>query len=181
MVWVSMVPGTIPDGVALKLENLKSHVAWAKELVHGGLDPVGIPAETGDTLLATIIRQGAPSRTDSILVPVRSRLHLVRTAPANHDADLPLDARVLLVFSQPLEWSTLAQGVHLTLNDAEVAGTFTASAGAGDTLSAEFVPASALQPDATYQVAVSTQLLDRNGLALDLPVSQSFTTGTRRH
>jgi len=180
VVWVSMMPGTIPDGLIFSIENMKSQVASASySLVHGGLDPVRIPAEAGDTLLATITRQGAPSRNDSILVPVRSRLHLVRVAPANQDAGLPLDARVLLVFSQPVQWSTLALGVHLTLNDAEVVGTFAAIAGPGDTLFAEFVPASALQPNATYKVAVSSQVLDRNGLALELPVSQSFTTGTR--
>lgn len=180
MVWVSMVPGTIPDGLTFSVENLKSRVASASyALVHGGLDPVGIRAETGDTLLATITRQGAPFRSDSILVPAQSRLHLVRVAPGNQDAGLPLDARVLLAFSQPVEWSTLALGVHLTLNDAEVAGTLAASAGPGDTLFAEFVPAAALQPNATYKVAVSSQVLDRNGRALELPVSQSFTTGTR--
>ena len=179
-VWVSMVPGTIPDGIAVTVRNAGSSTApVSAQMAGGGFDPLAIPGGTGDTLIIVAHRTRGDSLVGTSLVPVRMRPRVVRVEPANHKTSVPLNSRVTVVFSQPIDWSTVPRGLLLFRDGVQVPGTVAAVVTGGDTLAAEFVPDTPLVPGTTYQLKLLSSLRDKNGFPFQEELDQSFgTVGT---
>src|SRR5689334_17309955 len=58
--YVSMKPGTQANGQRAVIRNLRTGAVAAAPMTDGGFDPVGIPAQVGDTLSVTVVlRTGA--------------------------------------------------------------------------------------------------------------------------
>jgi alpha-tubulin suppressor-like RCC1 family protein len=90
---------------------------------------------------------------------------------------VPLNAIVVLVFSEPLDSATADRGsVQLWQGTTPIPGTVRFA----DTthLRAEFHPDSLLAPQTDYQMVLTTAIRDLNGFALDSAVTVPFTTGT---
>jgi alpha-tubulin suppressor-like RCC1 family protein len=100
---------------------------------------------------------------------------VVRTSPPSGGRDIPLNAVVVLVFSEPLDSATADTGsVQLWQGTTRVSGTVRFADAAH--LRAEFHPDSLLAPQTDYQVVITTAIEDVNGLALDSAVTVPFTT-----
>ena len=78
--------------------------------VDGGFDPVALPAAAGDTLTLTVQTGNAGSMSYMRTVPTDGPPIVVRTSPAPHKRDVPLNARMVIVFSEPIDAASLTRG-----------------------------------------------------------------------
>ncbi|HET9709091.1 MAG TPA: Ig-like domain-containing protein, partial [Gemmatimonadales bacterium] len=124
IVYVSMVPGTVPTGVQAAIRDQTTGVSVTTAVVNGGFDPVGIAAEVGDTLQVEITRIDAgPLKGSDLVKPIRPPT-VVRTSPPKGGHDVPLNAVIVVVFSEPIDSLTLTTvTVQLWRDSAQVAGT----------------------------------------------------------
>ena len=104
-----------------------------------------------------------------------SRPVVVRTSPPLHKRDVPLNSIVVIVFSEPLDSTTVDTGsVKLWREPPRCPARYGSPTRAH--LRAEFHPDSLLAPETDYQLVASTAIRDLNGLALDSAVTVPFTT-----
>jgi hypothetical protein len=172
--YASLVPGTYPTGVSATINNRRTGAGVRVGLVAGGLDPVPIAAEAGDTLAFAIDTGGVqPARFDQ-LVPLAMRPSVVRTDPPPGKRDVSLNSFVVIVFSEPVDPATVT-GATLGLEQAgtPVEGQITVSA---DGLEATFQPAADLLPGTDYTIVVKNGIRDSDGSELSASLTANFTT-----
>ena len=178
VVYISLPPGAIPNGFAATIRDLRTSSSVTAQVVNGGFDPVALPAGEGDTIaIAVQTINAAGSLSFRVTAVPKSRPAVVRTSPPRHKRDVPLNAIVVIVFSEPLDSATVDTGsVQLWRDTTPVAGTvrFTDATH----LRAEFHPDSLRRPPTDYQLLVTTAIRGLNGLALDSAVTIPFATGT---
>jgi alpha-tubulin suppressor-like RCC1 family protein len=177
VVYISLPPGAIPNGVTATIRNLRTGTSVTAQLVNGGFDPVTLPAVEGDTIAIDVQRIGASPLKFRVTALARRRPSVVRTSPPPHKRDVSLNAIVVIVFSEPLDETTLnGSSVQLWRGTTPVGGTVRF----GDVphLRAEFHPDSLLEAETDYQLVVTTAVADVDGLALDSAITVPFTTGT---
>jgi Tol biopolymer transport system component len=177
-VFVSLPPGSLADGKTIAIESHATGARITCALVDGGLDPVPISAVPGDTLdLAITTQSGSDTQRFIALVPLLKPPVIVRTDPPPAKRDVPLNAVMILVFSEPIKPSTLTgAALQLLLNGSPVAGT-TAFADPAN-LVAAFTPASPLLPGTTYQLLATQGIQAISGESLAAPVAITITTDT---
>jgi RHS repeat-associated protein len=96
-------------------------------------------------------------------------------SPADSATSVPLNALIVLEFSDPLNAISVAQGLQIEANGQPVAGGI---ALANSNQQITFTPPGGLTANTTYSVATTTQLTDIGGVALANPGTFSFTTGS---
>jgi len=178
VVYVSLVPGTVPEGLQATVRDQENGQVVTTPVMGGGFDPVAIAASVGDTLAVEITRSGAAGALRAMeLVRAAHPPAVVRTSPPRGGRDVPLNAIMVLVFSEPLDSTVLDSGsVGLWQGTTPVVAT----ARFADTehLRVELHPDSLLAPQTNYQVVVTTAIRDMSGLQLDSAATVPFTTGT---
>ncbi len=176
VVYVSLAEGEIPTGTSATIQNLRTGATVTTPMVAGGFDPVAVEAAAGDTLEIEV--SSGPNRLSFLLrVPATAPPIVVRTEPADGKRDVPLNARIVIVFSEPIDGNTLSgTTIRLKRGFVEVAGEVQ-FADAGQ-LTAEFVPAEPLAPSTEYKVLITQEIEDLDGEPLEEPVSVEFTTTT---
>ena len=174
-VYVSMPPGTVATGEHVQIRNASTGFLTATLLVDGGFDPVGVPALVGHTLIVSVLHgDRVTARTELVVEPKRPPT-VVRTSPAAKKRDVPLNAVIVVVFSEPIDTATLdTTSVRLVHGGADVSGTLSVSHPVA--LTAEFRPAALLIPEAAYTLVVSGAVSDQDGDKLGTPVTVDFTT-----
>src|SRR5690242_162342 len=89
--YVSLVPGSIPGGRAATLRNRDHAVAERVSVVDGGVDPIRMPGEPGDTLvLAATDSSGSTHEFVGFLKREPVPPVVVRTEPAQGVTDAPM-------------------------------------------------------------------------------------------
>jgi hypothetical protein len=175
-VYVSLPPGSVPGGTTAVVRNLVTGASVAAPVSDGGFDPVAIAASVGDELRIDVRGGGGVLASLSIKVPARRPPRVVRVEPPKGKRDVPLNNRILIVFSEPIDAATAsATTVKLSSGSVFVTGSVQLDASG---LVAEFVPQSPLAPNAEYELAVTAGVRDRSGEALEIPVTSQFATGT---
>ena len=175
--YVSLVPGSVPDGRQATIQNLATGQTVAALVMDGGFDPIPIAASVGDTLAIEITRSGSvgPLRAVELVRPVRPPV-VVRTSPPKGGHDVPLNAAIVVVFSDPIDPATLTtQSVQVWCDTTPVTGTVRIADSVG--LRAEFHPDLLLAGQTDYRFVVTQAIRDVNGLALDSALEVPFTTG----
>ena len=175
VVYVSMPPGTFVEGIGANIRNLRTDSSVVAGMIAGGLDPVAVDATVGDTLEFTIVLiGGSPPVRFVRRVPAKSPPVIVRTDPPPGKRDVPLNAVMVVVFSEPVDPATVsATSIKLTRIGVAVSGQVTLAA---DGLSATFQSAAPLLPTAVYTLAVTTAVADLDGDPLEAPLTMTFTT-----
>ncbi len=108
-------------------------------------------------------------------VPDNGRPVLVGTSPIDGDSAVPVNALVMLDFSEPLSLISVLRGIRVETAAGEpVAGSFALSSG---NTRVTFTSMEALAATTVHRVVVTTQLTDAVGNPLDNPGSRSFVTG----
>jgi len=174
--YVSLVPGSVPAGVEADIVNRGTGASITTVLVDGGFDPTPIAATVGDTLVATITRPSASPVQVTNVVRANAVPVPVRTSPKRGARDVPLNSTVSIVFSQPMDLSSLdSTSVRLWHGSVRVPGTVRL----GDSLGfrVQFVPASALLRNTVYLLEVTRAVRDVFGVPVAATVQLSFTTG----
>jgi uncharacterized protein YjdB len=172
--YVSLPVGFVPDGITATISNQRTESRVVVTLLDGGFDPVAVPAATGD-FLEIEVNVGASTRLFSVRVPARRPPRVVRTYPPPKKKDVALNASIIVVFSEPVEPSSVTgSSVRLLLGTTAVAGTVALLE--DNPVAAAFTPATPLSPNTTYRLEVSTAVTDLEGDALESDVSIDFTT-----
>jgi hypothetical protein len=173
--YVSLPPGAVSNGISITISNRRNGERVTTDLEEGGLDPVAIAAETGDTLDIVIARlDGSTIRGEEVVNPRRPPI-IVRTVPPRGKRDVPLNTRILVVFNEPMDATSLASGaVQLQLDGASVPGSLAFSEPDGTAIT--FTPASDLESARMYTVVVTTNVRDLDGQPLEREWVTAFAT-----
>jgi hypothetical protein len=174
LVYVSVPPGAIPDGLSATISNLATGESITAVVVNGGFDPLSIAANVGNTLkIDARTTRGLYSTT--IVVPAASSPSIVRTNPVDGSTDVALNLPFTVVFSEPVASTSLGGSVRLFENGAEV-GVFTMLKPPG--LVAEF-PAAVPTANTDYRLDVSSSISNLAGSHISQTTSVSFRTGNQ--
>ena len=178
LVYVSLAAGSVPEGRQATVQRVGSEESVVTPIIDGGFDPVAIIAAQTDSIVvivrnalgATVLESRAP-------VPARRPPTIVRTSPPRKKADVPLNAIITIVFSEPVSPAAIeASAVRVMRGATPVAGTARVVEGNGSTV--HFVPSEALAPNTDYAIVVGASVSDLEGDLLGLETVIEFTTGT---
>ncbi|MGH8488733.1 MAG: Ig-like domain-containing protein [Gammaproteobacteria bacterium] len=103
------------------------------------------------------------------------RPRLVATSPTNGDTNIPVNALIVLGFSEPLHTVNVLRGIQVSANGEPVAGSFALSDG---NRRVTFTSAAALKPATDHTVIFTTTITDLVGNPLDNPGSVTFRTSS---
>jgi hypothetical protein len=174
LAYVALDPGTIAAGTSATISDLASGVERAAAIVNGGFDPVGIPANNGDTLVVSVATAAGQVVVASVVARPHPP-HVVRVDPPKDQVDVPVNTNLTVVFNEPVNVGTLTSAtMQLRRGATTVPGTI-AVAPATPWL-ATFTPAQPLVSATTYTFLVTEAIADSHGLTLDSPVAVSFVT-----
>lgn len=172
--YVSLPPGTINEATFATVRNVGTRAQLTVTVVDGGFDPVAMAAEVGDTI--EVDPQGAVVGSMSVVVPVRRPPQVVRTYPLHGKRDVPLNTRIFVVFSEPLDRQSVNEStVQLLRADVVVSGRVEID---DMGLTITFVPDTPLLEGTDYELVVSDDVRDLQGDHLQSPVRAPFTTST---
>ena len=177
LAYVSLQPGTIPEGELVTVRSPRTTGTVTAAMTGGGFDPLPIAANAGDSVQVTVSAGGRNLVSFMRAVPTTRRPVVIRTDPPPGKRDQPLNARIVVVFSEPVAGSTITtSSVQLFQGTTAVAGTV--SLLGGTATAAVFDPAAPLDAHTEYQLVVTQGVKDLTGDALAADTSVSFTTGT---
>lgn len=176
LVYVSMAPGSVPNGERIVIRTRGTGGETAAVLIEGGLDPIPVAATVGDTLDVLLYLAGIREADENIVVvPERRPPVLVRSDPLPGRRDVPLNAVLLLVFSEPMDAATLtASSLNLSREGSPVAARLDFGDPAG--LTVTITPDEPLAAGAEYTLTATRALEDRDGDALAAPATVVFAT-----
>ncbi len=177
LVYVSLEPGTIPEGEAATVRSPRTAGTVAAAMTGGGFDPVPIAANAGDSVQVTVSAGGRNLVSFMRAVPTARRPIVIRTDPPPGRRDQPLNARIVVVFSEPVAGATITtSSVQLLRDTSAVPGTV--SLLPGSATAAVFQPAGPLDANTAYRLVVTQGVRDLQGDALAGDAIVAFTTGT---
>ena len=171
--YVSLPPGTVPHGATVSIVNLSGGAAVTASLVDGGVDPVSVAAADGDSLRIQATDSAGTTYADVEEVRAR-RPRVVRTVPAVHKTDVPLNVRIKVVFSEPVTLPSAVGAVRLYNGGSPIPGTITLVEGTPTTI--EFAPATDLAATTDYVLQVDATVTDLDGVQLAQSQSLPFRT-----
>ena len=105
--WVALEAGSIPEGFIAQLRTT-SGGSVRSPVINGGFDPAPLAAVVGDTVLVTV-----SDHTGRLLVTRQAEVKrkrppvIVRIEPSPRKRDVPLNASMLVVFSEPVDPGTV--------------------------------------------------------------------------
>jgi len=173
--YVSLQPSTVLDGETATITNTATGVVLVTGMVEGGFDPVPIAANAGDSLDIVVHGPGGSIvHMMTAIVPPHIPPIIVRSDPPKKKRDIPLNITPFIVFSEPMDPSTInGETVRLWLDGQSVQGSVTLT---DDGLRVLFDPAEDLRPDTTYVLWVSRAAADGSGDGLEEQFAGEFTT-----
>jgi alpha-tubulin suppressor-like RCC1 family protein len=178
VVFVSLMPGTAPSGVRANIQNRASGEALIHSPIADGFDPVAIAAQVGDSI-EVLVTNATTAVVFHAVVAVRSLRPpvVVRTNPRAQTIDASLNTTIQVVFSAPIDSTTLTPlSIQLLRGRATpVAGTLEFSD--WTTMAVEFHPTELLAANTAYRIVAAQSIRDVNQVALESPVSVDFSTG----
>ena len=176
IVYVSMAAGGFPGAERVTIRSSAASEVTTS-VRNGGWDPVAVAASAGDSLRLTLTGTfGVRAFTSAVPRAHTNRPIIVRTEPPPRKRDVPLNATLLLVFSEPIDPLSLSgSAVQLFAGTTPVTGTF----GFADPahLMITFQPAAPLLPLTGYRANVASSITNLIGDALASPYDFEFTTG----
>ena len=178
VVYVSLTPGTTPTGTRASIRRVGDLTSVTTAVVDGGFDPVPVAAQAGDTVEVTVT-DAADSAVlyERALVAAARPPVVIRTDPPPRKRDVPLNANLVVVFSEPVDSSTLSSStIQLRHGPDAVAGTVNLVT--GTSTDAVFAPSTLLDPNTDYQLIVTAAVQDLSGDPLASGDTVDFTTGS---
>ena len=173
--YVSLPPGSIPNGSTATITVVRTGYTVVVNLVAGGFDPVAVPAEVGDSIAIKVQSTGAGPMSYTRIVPASADPIVVRTDPPPHKRDVPLNVRMMVVFSEPMDSATLHAGsLQLWHQSTQVLGLITVGDPAH--LTATFTPDAPLAALTDYELRVTQEVRGFDGAPLKVPVAVPFNT-----
>jgi hypothetical protein len=177
VVYVSLTPGTVPAGATATIRRVGGAASLVTTLSDGGFDPVPVQAQTNDSIeVAVRDAGGATIGVLRLTVTARRPPIVVRTNPPHKKNDVPLNAAIIVVFSEPMDGGTVTPtSVQLLQGTTPVAGTVRLVD--ASQLVAAFEPSQLLTPGTDYRLVVTQAVRDLDGERLEAGVATDFRTG----
>jgi len=177
VVYVSLPPGTAPAGSRAAIRRVGDVASLTTAVLDGGFDPVPVEAQAGDSIEVLVTDAAGGTVLQARLAVAAARPPIVvRTDPPRRKTDVPINASVVIVFSEPVDTATLTpSSVQLLLGTTPVAGMVRLLQGTG--AAAAFTPAVPLDANTAYQLVVTQAVRDLEGDALEAGETVDFTTG----
>ena len=173
VVYVSLPPGSFTEGSEVAVTNLDLGSRDVIALVDGGFDPEAVGASAGATLAFEAFVGTRSIAEWREIVPRERPPIVVRTYPPPGKRDVPVSLSIVVVFSEPIDSTTLDSATVQLFRDGEVVpGRVEVT---GDWI-AEFTPSVPLAPGATYELRVTREVRDRDGESLESELTTTFTT-----
>lgn len=168
----------VPTGTRATVRRVGDVASLTTAVTDGGFDPVPIVAQVGDSIQVTVTDAGGTTVFEMRAAVAAPRPPVVvRTNPPPRKRDVPLNASLLIVFSEPVDSSTLnPSSVQLLHGTTPVVGTVGLLEGSAT--AAVFTSAAPLEANADYQLVVTQAARDLRGDALAAGVTVAFTTGS---
>ena len=179
VVYVSLPGGSLLAATSVTIRNRTTGGAPSGpiSLVNGGFDPVPVAASAGDELELSMTDATGAIIVYRASVPKRRPPRVVRTSPPKGATDVPVNAHVVVVFTEPVAPATATTAtVQLLHGTSSVPGTLRPVN--GSLFAVEFVPDAELERETTYRLLVTKGILDEDGDALETEVAIEFTTMT---
>ena len=181
MVYVSVTAGTAPGGSVATIHRVGDALPITTRVIDGGVDPVQVAAQTGDSIDVVVFDSGGNTVYQLRVGVTAARPPVVvRTDPPRKKTDVPVNAALVVVFSEPVAGASLnPASVQLRTGQSAVSGTlrFVDSTLDATHVTAEFVADAPLSANTEYQFIVTRQIRDLDGDALAAPDTTTFTTG----
>lgn len=173
--FVSMAPGSLDGDHEIVLTNRDGGVPVHVTLLDGGFDPVAVAASPGDMLSFEVVGLTGVTSSASALLPIPLVPPvIVRTYPSKQRTSIPLNALILVVFSEPVEPSSItAETIRLLGSNGAVGLDFTLRE-EGTVVEAR--PLVTLLPSSDYTLEINTGIEDLGGEHLAEAESVEFST-----
>jgi alpha-tubulin suppressor-like RCC1 family protein len=172
--FVSLRPGSLPEADSVQIVNRASGSSVSVLVVDGGFDPVAVRAIVGDTLEITPFKANMPQPALRAYVPPRLPPIVVRTNPPHRKTKVPLNASLVVVFSEPIASGTAnAANVRLLKDTIPVPADVRLDPVG---LRAEIAPEIPLLSATEYRLLIETGIADLAGDSLEQRAEVVFTT-----
>jgi Bacterial Ig-like domain len=178
LVYVAMHSGTLTEGTSVRVSVSSGTGAVATgPMLDGGFDPIAIVANPSDSLDVEAL--GADNAAIArVRVPTSRAPTVIRSLPAREATGVPLGQIITIVFSQPLDPTTVnATSIRLLLGGAVVPSAVTVKA--GEPWAVELQPSAPLTANSAYVVRIGTGMKDVGGNLLVATGNFNFTTGAK--
>jgi hypothetical protein len=161
--YVSMPPGTAARGVEATVRNIANDMSVTAFMSGGGFDPTPIAGAAGDTLEVTVRSINGQEVLHALgVVPGKKKPTIIRTSPPPKKRDVPLNAVITIVFSEPVDPQTVNENtIQLSQGGTRIPLTQLQLDASG--LRVDILPPSELQPTTTYSVFVTAGVRDLTG------------------
>ncbi len=174
LAYISYAPGSIPGADSIRVENLNRNEVIGARMVDGGLDPIAITANVGDSLSIDVFKGSTLLAEDYAIVPEKDPPTVVRSSPGRRQTRVPLNSTMHIVFSEPISPSSLNPETILLFNGTRLIPTMLSLSDGG--LRVSLLPVEPLQPGITYTILITANLIDLSGSSIQEPFSAEFTT-----
>ena len=177
--YASLMPETAPPGLIASVRAIGSGSLVWTTVTNGGFDPVAVTAGLGDTIEVIVHdTSGADVYVSRVAVARIRAPVVVRTEPPPRKRDVPLNAPIVIVFSEPVDQATLTRySVWLIRGTfpSPLTGTVRSIPGSGAVVA--FTPTVRLARNTDYRLVVTREVRDLDGDALAAGATVEFTTG----
>lgn len=170
--YLSLPAGSVPEASSATVTNHRTGGTLTLSVEDGGWKAAQLEAGEGDSIT---VRLDLPALVAARAVPEASKPIVVHVEPPRGKRDVPLNARVYIAFSEPVDAATVTStSIRLIRDGSPVAGQVNVAA---DGLAATIDPVEDLAPNSEYQISVSDQVKDLDGDSA-VPLTSGFATGT---
>lgn len=177
LVYVSLPVGVVASGISAEVRRKGDEVAVITKMQDGGFDPVAVVASAGDSI-QIVVKDGSGQVVFSVKESVKLRRPptVVRIWPPRRKADMPMNASIVVVFSEPINGGTVSSStMHLFAGRREIAGQARLLEYG---TSVAFTPNEPLSPLTEYRLVLGASIADLEGDALGADVVLGVRTGT---
>src|SRR5439155_3183067 len=176
LVYVSVYPGTVRGAASVAIHNPTARFTLVAAASDGGIDPVPVPGLPGDSVIVVVTDSSGQSVRFGEEVRANRPPIVIRTEPPHKKTDVPVNAALVVVFSEPMDSATItSQSIQLVANgqpvDAQVAF-------GPDHLRAAIAVHGGLASNTSYTLVVTPGVRDLTGLSLPQRTEVDFTTGS---
>src|SRR6476620_2068357 len=112
LAYVSASPGTFSAASSVAVRNETAHGSTRYgPIADGGFDPVAVAAAPGDRISLTLTLPNSRSSSKLVSVPQHLAPSIVRMDPADGAENVPVDVHFSVVFSEPVDKSTVTSSI----------------------------------------------------------------------
>jgi len=177
LAYVAMYPGALQEGDSVHVSVATGAGAFASgPMLDGGFDPIGVLAGSSDSLDVEALTANG-TVIARVRVPAARAPSVIRSVPARGRTDVPLSQIITIVFSQPLD-ATTVDGTSIRLVSNGTVVPCAVSVNLSKHWEVDLQPSSLLSSNSTYTVIVGDAIRDVDGNPLATGVRIDFTTGS---